>query len=260
MSDAQLETLIAKIAATSAGASPTPNDLTDDQQRVVLQYQLLRNGLIRHSLPAEKTSQVLIRITQRVCNDKLELIADDPIPQAAVSLRVTIGDDPSKAACLLSRVPGKVFTDVDWCKSDPGVSLVEFIDARRNTVAAGIPSPLEKSYQDPPCVSSLAESVLSEIVAVWGPPPSWAAETQSASDEEVEQAQLARDDPPPGNASRAVWAAWLDQHGIFYPDGDGEDVYGNPVPAATRDELRVIWQQAFSEEVIEEFENPSSSE
>src|SRR6476620_6055022 len=121
------------LAAVAPPASTTPNDLTNDQQRVALSYQLLRNGLIRHSLPAETTSQVLIGITQRVCDDKLELIADDPIPQAAVSLMVTIGAD-RRHPCLLSRVPGKVFTDVEWCKSDPGVSLVEFIDARQNAV------------------------------------------------------------------------------------------------------------------------------
>jgi hypothetical protein len=189
MTHKQFEALIAQIAATSAGASPTPNDLTDDQQRVVLQYQLLRNGLIRHSLPAETTSQVLIGITQRVCDHKLELIADESIPQAAVSLRVTIGDDRPRAACLLSREPGHVFTDVDWHENDPGVSLVEFIDTRGNTVAAGIPAPLEKSHQDPPWVSSLAESVLSQILERYGAPPSGivvtAAETQSVGDEGV---------------------------------------------------------------------------
>jgi hypothetical protein len=162
MTHKQFETLIAQIAATSTGASPTPDDLTEDQQKVVLQYQLLRNGLIRHSLPAETVSQVLIGITQRVCDDKVELVADNQIPQAAVSLTVTIGAD-RRHTRLLSRIPGTVFGDVEWCKSDPGVSLVEFIDTRRNTVAAGIPSPLAKAAQDPLCDKRIAELVTAKF-------------------------------------------------------------------------------------------------
>lgn len=36
-------------------------------------------------------------------------------------------------------------------------------------------------------------------------------------------------DPPTGNASRAVWAAFLDEQGIAYKDDDG------------RDDLRELW-------------------
>lgn len=159
MSEGQLETLITRIVSTVAGASPAPNDLTDDQQRVVLQYQLLRNGLLRHSLPAETTSQVLIRITQRDCRGTLELTAEDSIPPAAVSLRVAIGDGPAVAPRLRSREPGHVFAYVDRHENDPGVGLVQFIDARGHTVAAGIPAPLEKSHHDSPRVSPPAESL-----------------------------------------------------------------------------------------------------
>jgi hypothetical protein len=191
MTDDQLKQLLAAVAPP---ACTTPNDLTNDQQRVALSYQLLRNGLVRHPLPAETIRQVLIRITQRVCDGKLELIADDPIPQAAVSLKVTIGAEP-KQPCLLSREPGHVFADVDWHENGPGVSLVEFIDAGSKTVAAGVPSPLAKAAQDPLCDKRILALVTAKFEELYEDMAT-AMATRTAGDEVLivsEQIELSDD-------------------------------------------------------------------
>ena len=150
------------LAAVAPPACTTPNDLTNDQQRVALSYQLLRNGLVRHPLPAETTSQVLIGITQRVCGDYLELLTKDSIPKAACSLMVTIGDD-RKAFQLVNPPCDGVFATVPLAECGAGVSLVEFIDAGGKTVAAGVPSPPAKAAQDPLCDKRIAALVTAKI-------------------------------------------------------------------------------------------------
>jgi hypothetical protein len=156
------------LAAVTPPACTTPNDLTNDQQRVALSYQLLRNGLVRHPLPAETTSQVLIGITQRVYGDKLELLTKDSIPKAASSLKVTIGPDALEASLLPPTSEG-VFATVPLTGCGVGVSLVQFIDARKNAVAAGIPSPLAIAAQDPPpCDERLAALVTAKIEERYG--------------------------------------------------------------------------------------------
>lgn len=157
------------LAAVAPPASTTPNDLTDDQQRVALSYQLLRNGLVRHPLPAETTSQVLIGITQRVCGEYLELLTKDSIPAAASSLKVTIGGVIRQPQLWPTPTSEGVFATVPLAECGAGVSFVQFIDARKTPVAEGVPSPLAIAAEDPPpCDERLAALVTAKIEERYG--------------------------------------------------------------------------------------------
>jgi hypothetical protein len=196
MTDEQFKDFVACMKATGADSGQTPDDLTSGQKRVALRYQLVRNGLLRHVNPAETVNQVLMTITQRIrkdyvekdCQEKyyLELATTDPIPPAARSLLVTIGD---------TREPGKlsragrdgVFAELPVCESTVGASLVEFVDtldARTgSTVAEGIPSPLKKQNRYRALDEYLGELINAKYPQLAGrtPPPAGGAASESAA-------------------------------------------------------------------------------
>jgi hypothetical protein len=103
--------------------------LNPDQQRVALQYRLIRNGLGNYGGRGDAGGDVaLIRLTQTVMTGRIWLAFEDPLPVTAAQLVAYAGDPPKQ----IHTIP----------ISDPtvGVVRVDVLDRDGAPIAAGVPT------------------------------------------------------------------------------------------------------------------------
>ncbi len=138
MNDMTAQELANALAAVLRPQAP----LSSDQQRVVLQYRLIRNGLGNYGGHGDASGDIaLIRLTQSVRHDHIWLAFKDPLPRTAARLEAYSDDSPEQIDTIpISNPKVRGVSVFEGKGALPSIVRVVVLDPDGTPIAAGVPS------------------------------------------------------------------------------------------------------------------------
>jgi hypothetical protein len=132
------------IATAIANALRQQDPLTPDQQRVALQYRMIRNGLGNYGGHGDAGNDVaVIRMTQTVVNRRVSrLTFEDPLPVNASQLTLYVRARDQKIVVTLKSIDpqNRSYVVLDDPDDDERIERVDVLDRLGAPIAAGAPT------------------------------------------------------------------------------------------------------------------------